>query len=91
MGSDFRRQRVFQLVRQSAEFLVAAGGGIAFQRVHGTPRLAQNLLVAGMFLQLQANVIEGLQQFGCALKEEFAHFSGPLVRKEIQDATSSRW
>jgi hypothetical protein len=44
-----------------------------------------------MFLQLQPNFIQGLQEFHGGFKEEFAHFRRALVREEVHEATSSRW
>ncbi len=76
---------------QLAELAVAASGGVAFERVHGPAHLAQQLLVFGMLLQLQALVVEILQQLRGALKEELAEFGGAVVGKEAHTVTSIRW
>src|SRR6476661_10628837 len=59
--------------------------------MHGAPYLAQHLFIFRTLLQLQPHFIEVLQQFCCALKEEFAKLSRVIVREEVHPATSMRW
>src|SRR5262249_8987158 len=90
-GCDFGPQDLFQLVGQLAELAVAASRGISFQGVHRAPHLAKKLFILRMLLQLQALVIEGLQQLRSALKEELAELGSAVIWKEAQTVTSSRW
>src|SRR5215510_7031042 len=89
--SDFRRQQVLELVRQLAQFLETARGGISLERVHSTAHRPDDVGITRMLFQLQSFLIEHLQQFCCALKEEFAEFGSALVGEKAHPCTSSRW
>src|SRR5258707_799049 len=78
-------------MRQFTQFRVAARRRVAFQGMDGAPHLAQYFFIFRTLLQLQPLFIECLQQFCCALKEEFAKLGGVIVREEIHPATSMRW
>ena len=86
-----QRQGIFQFVRQFAEFVVAAGRRVALQRVHDPPQAAHHLGIAQVALQLQRLVVQRLQQFLSAFKEQGAQFVHPLVGLRAHDFTSIRW
>ena len=88
---SFHGERVFELMREFAQFAQTAGGGVALQRVNRAPDAAHNLFVTGTLFQLQGFVIERLQQFLRGLVEEIPQFRATLVGGIRHSRTSSRW
>ena len=89
-GRRLERQRIFEFVRDFTQFAVAAGCGIAFQRMHDPPQAAHDFRVARMLLELQRLVVQRLQKFLRALEEQFAEFGHALVRLAHR-IPSTRW
>ena len=90
LNGHFRGQSVFQLVRQFTQLVVAAGCRIPFQGVHDPPDSAHGFRIVRGFLQLERLLIQRLQQFLRALKEDFPQFGHALIGL-AHDFTSTRW
>src|SRR5215469_8370783 len=73
-----------------AELGEAASGGITFERVHGAAHGANELFVRRTLLKLQTGIIDGLQQFAGALKEQRTKLRTAVIGKEGQETTSMR-
>jgi hypothetical protein len=58
--------------------------------VDGATDAANELLVSRAVLELQAGVVDGLQQFRGTLEKEHAEFRSPILRQKGQAATSIR-
>jgi hypothetical protein len=56
--------------------------------VHDAPDTAHNFAVAGIFLQAESILIERLQEFLRALKEELPQLRGPIIGGVAQSTTS---
>src|ERR1700756_952124 len=69
----------------------SACGGVAFQRVHRAADTANDFLVAWVRLEVEACLIERLQQLVRALEEARAPPRIPIVGKTAHAFTSSRW
>ncbi len=83
-------QQILEVVRKLTELPEPAGRGIALERVHGAADASQRLGIARIALQKDPRLVQLLQQFLRALKEEFAKFGGALLGKKVQPATSMR-
>ena len=88
---EFGCEDVFQIVREFAEFAVAAGGGIAFQGVNGAADAAKSFFIVRAVFERKASFIHGLENFFRTLEEEFAEFGSALVVKERHLFPSIRW
>ena len=75
----FQRQRVFEVVRQFAQLMQPARRRVAFQSVHRPPDRTHDLLVAGIFFQLQRFFVQRLQQFLRGLEKKLSQFRSALV------------
>jgi len=73
-----------------AEFLTTARSGVALEGMHGSTDAANEFLVGGTCFELQASIVDGLQQFRGALEEERAKFRSPILGQKGQAVTSSR-
>ena len=89
--SDFQAENVFHLVGNFTEFAEATGGRVPFQGVHGAADAADELLIGGLLLEMKAGVVDDLEQFRGALKEESAEFGAAILGQEAQEFTSLRW
>ena len=89
-GGGFQRKRILELVRQFAQLAQPASRRVALQRVHRPPDRTHDLLVAGMFLQLQRFFVQRLQQFLRGLKKQLSQFCAALVGGIGHSRTSIR-
>ena len=89
-GRRLQRQRIFEFVRDFTQFAVAAGCGIALQRMHDPPKGAHNFRIAGVLFELQRFVVQRLQKFLRALEKQFTEFGHALVRLGHK-TPSTRW
>jgi len=84
-------ERVLEVMRQFAELAQAAGGGVAFQCVHGATDGTNDLLVAGMFFELQSFFVQRLQQFLRGLEEKIHQLGVTFLGRNGHSRTSIRW
>ena len=87
---SFRRENVFEQVRERAELAETAGRGIAFQSVDGAADFANGFGIAGALFELEAAFIHGLEKLGCALEEELAQLGAAIIAEKIHCASSMR-
>jgi hypothetical protein len=59
--------------------------------VHSAADGAHDLLIAGLFFQLQRFFVQRLQQFLRGLEEELAQFRSALIGSIRHSRTSIRW
>ncbi len=88
---ELRREHVFQIVRELAEFAIAASGRIALERVHGAANMAKLFEVAGALFERETRFVHALENFLGALEEKVAKLGGLLVGRKTHCAPSSRW
>lgn len=88
---DVRSEHVFEFVSEFAEFVKAAGGGIALERVHGAADAANDGFVGGTRFELEAGFVERLQQFAGALEKESAKLGAAIFGRTAQGAASILW
>ncbi len=87
---EFRREHVFQVVRQFAQFAIAAGRGITFQRVHCPANMAKLFYVAGMPFERETCFVHALENFLGTLEEKVAQLGGLFVGRKTHCAPSIR-
>jgi hypothetical protein len=78
-GGRLQRKCVFELVRQFTQFPQPTSCRVAFQSVYRPADRTHDLLIAGIFFQLQRFFVQRLQQFLRGLKEKFSQFRSALV------------
>ena len=88
---DLRSKDILKLVREFAQLVKPARGGIPFQGVDGTADTTDDFLIGGMSFKLKPRFIERLQQFAGALKEESAQLAVAILGRTFQELTSLRW
>ena len=86
---DFRRQHVFEFVRQFTQLVETARRGIALQRMHGAAHPAKDLFVGRIRFQFQPRLVQRLQQFVRALKKEPAKLRAAIFRRTTHELASS--
>ncbi len=90
-GRVLQRQHVLELMGQFADLPETAGGRVPLQGVHRPPQAAGGLRIAGRFLQLHRLVVQLLDEFPSAFKEQLAEFYHPIVGGNSHTFTSTRW
>jgi hypothetical protein len=88
--AHLQRQNILEFMRDFAEFLKTAGRGVPFKGVNSASNAAQQLLIGGAFLELQAYIINDLEKFRGALKEESTELRAAILGQETQPFTSRR-
>jgi hypothetical protein len=86
-----RSEDVFEFVSEFAEFVKAAGCGIALERVDGAADATNDAFVVGTRFELEAGFVERLEQFAGALEEESAKLGAAIFGRTAQGAASILW
>ena len=63
---------------------------ITLESVHGAANTADHLLIAGTRFELESRLIERLEQFVRALKEESAQLTAAILGRTFHELTSLR-
>src|SRR5260370_42343963 len=78
-------------MREFAEFVKCAGGGIALEGVHRAANAPNAFFVRGILLEIEACVIQGLQQLVGGLEKKRAQLRIAILGDSAHVFTSSRW
>jgi hypothetical protein len=85
-----RGKHVLQFVSKFAKFVKAAGCGISFERVDHAANAAKHLLVGGTRLEFETCLVESLQEFRGALKEQRAQLARAVLGLSAHVVASMR-
>ncbi len=85
-----RGEHVFELVGKFAQLVKTASRRITLESVDGAANTTDHFLVAGTGFELEASLIERVEQFVRAFEEQGAQLTAAIVERTFHEVTSLR-
>src|SRR6266446_4502001 len=85
-----RGEHVFEFVGKFTQLMKTASRRITLESVHSATNPANHCLVAGTGFELEAGLIERLEQFVGALEEQSAQLTAAILGRTFHEVTSLR-